>query len=54
MAGHDVRTMLTSYAHSMSSARRDAIDQLPILHPGGAEKEKAPKKGASKTSNKIS
>lgn len=52
MSGHDVRTMLKHYAHSMSSARRDAIDQLPILHPVGAEKKKAARKAASKTSNK--
>lgn len=54
MAGHDVRTMLHHYAHSMSANRRTAIDQLPSLHPVGAKKGKAPKKSASKTPKKNS
>lgn len=44
ISGHDVRTMLKHYAHSMSGARTAAIMQLPALHSGGAENEGAAKK----------
>jgi len=36
MSGHDEQTMLRYYAHSMGTARQDAIRLLPTLHPLGA------------------
>lgn len=39
ISGHDVGTMLKHYAHSMDAARKDAINQLPSLHPWVQEKE---------------
>jgi integrase len=50
ISGHDVRTMLKHYAHSMSSARQAAIDSLPTLHPLGAETSGESKKGTGKES----
>lgn len=49
ISGHDVRTMVQHYAHSMGNARIEAIGQLPRLemdlHPVGADLAKGKKKG---------
>lgn len=49
ISGHDVNTMLKHYAHSMSAQRQAAINQLPTLHPVGAQNGKI---GESEKHNK--